>query len=276
MPTRTCQRHQSRRVSHAIPRNAAAILWLTSSAALGAAPTNDARVAQFKRLPNWTGLWVTAHWQVGLSGRVAGGEQELRKNLQLLKAPPYNTEWNGRYQAGMQDQAMMEARTATLRACTRSFPALMEAPWQFQIAALPEETLLVFENGQVRHVYTDGRRHPSGDDIWPTPLGDSNGHWEGDTLVVDTVARDASEPLAPRAWVSMLSDGAHFTERLRLVDANTLEDQLRIDDPVAFTHPWDITLRYSRVTEMNRMIPMNCVDNDRNPVVDGRTIITQP
>lgn len=253
---------------------AAAILCLTAAVALGTTPVNEARVAQFKRLPNWTGLWVTAVWQVGLSGRPPGGEQELRANLQLLKAPPYNAEWNARYQAGVQNKAMMEARNATIRACTRSFPALMEAPWQFQVATLPEETLVVFENGQVRHVYTDGRAHPSGDDIWPTPLGDSIGHWEGDTLVIDTVARDSTEPLAPRAWVSMLSDGAHFTERMRLVDASTLEDRLRIDDPVEFTHPWDITLRYSRVTEMNRMIPMNCTDNDRNPVVDGKIIIT--
>jgi hypothetical protein len=252
----------------------AVILCLTAGVAAGATPAKDTRADQFRRLPNWTGLWVTSIWQVGLSGRPAGGEQELRANLHLLKSPPYNAEWNSRYLAGVQDKTMMEARNATIKACTRSFPALMEAPWQFQVATLPEETLVVFENGQVRHVYTDGRAHPSGDDIWPTSLGDSIGHWEGDTLVIDTVARDASEPLAPRAWVSMLSDRAHFTERVRLVDANTLEDQLRIDDPVAFTHPWDITLRYSRVTEMNRMIPMNCTDNDRNPVVDGKIIIT--
>jgi len=74
----------------------------------------------------------------------------------------------------------------------------------------------------------------------------------------------------------MLSDSAHFTERLRLVDENTLEDRMHIDDPVAFAHPWDITFRYARVTEMNRMIPMNCEENDRNPVVDGKIIITKP
>ena len=253
-----------------------AMLSLASAIALGATPADSARVAQFSRLPNWTGLWVTSVWQVGLSGRVAGDEAELRKHLQLLTTPPYNAEWNSRYQAGMQDKATMDARNATLRACTRSFPAVMEAPWQFQVATLPEETLVVFENGQVRHVYTDGRPHPSGDEIWPTPLGDSIGHWEGDTLVVDTVARLSSEPLAPRAWVSMLSDSVHFTERLRLVDENTLEDRMHIDDPVAFAHPWDITLRYARVTEMNRMIPMNCEENDRNPVVDGKIIITKP
>src|SRR5882757_2375016 len=100
---------------------AAAILCLAATTALGATPNSDARVAQFKRLPNWTGLWSLSVWQVGLSGRPPGGEPELRAKLQLLKPPPYNPEWNSRYQAGMQDKAMMEARNATLRACTRSF-----------------------------------------------------------------------------------------------------------------------------------------------------------
>lgn len=252
------------------------ILCCTTTASLAAAPTDATRAAQFRRLPNWTGLWTSSVWKLGVSGRPVGGEQKLRANLQLLKAPPYNPEWNNRYEAGLKDTAMMAQRDATLKVCSRSFPALMESAWQFQIATLPEETLFVFENGQVRHIYTDGRTHPSGDDIWPTPLGDSVGHWDGDTLVIETIARDASEPLTPRAWVSMLSDGARFTERLRRIDDNTLEDQLQIDDPTSLAHPWTMTLRYGRVTEMNRMIPTNCVENDRNPVIEGKMILTTP
>ena len=254
----------------------AALLCLWIAPAQGAPRSDALRATQFMRLPNWTGLWVSSAWKLGISGRPVGDEHALRANLQLIEAPPYNAEWRQRYQTALQDKAMMASRDATLRVCSRSFPALMEASWQFQIAALPEETLMLFENGQARHVYTDGRLHPSGDDIWPTPLGDSIGHWEGHTLVIDTVERLSSEPVAPRAWVSMLSDKAHFTERLRLVDANTLEDLLRIDDPAAFDHPWELNLRFTRVTEMNRMIPTDCVENDRNPVIDGQTVITAP
>jgi hypothetical protein len=254
-----------------------AALLCTSMAPAQAAPRSDAlRAAQFERLPNWTGLWISSAWKLGISGRPVGDEKELRANLQLLKAPPYNSEWNRRYETGIRDTAMMTQRNATLKVCTRSFPALMEAAWQFQIATLPEETLLVFENGQVRHIYTDGRPHPSGDDIWPAALGDSVGHWEGDTLVIETIARDSSEPLTPRAWVSILSDGARFTERLRRTDTNTMEDQLQIDDPTTLTHPWTLTLRFTLVTEMNRMIPTNCVENDRNPVIDGKILLTTP
>ena len=256
--------------------------WLLWPCALGmaqagaGAPADAARAAQFAKLPNWSGLWMSTAWNLDVSGRPPGGEEELRSKLQLIRPPPYNAQWAARYQAALQDKAALSARNATFKVCTRSFPAIMESAWQFEILTLPEETLLVFENGQVRHIYTDGRQHPSGDELWPTPLGDSLGRWQGQTLVVDTVARSATEPMAPRAWVAMLSEAAHITERLRRIAANTLEDRLLIEDPVAFANPWELTLTFRRVTEMNRMIPADCTENDRNPVIDGKMVITNP
>jgi hypothetical protein len=112
--------------------------------------------------------------------------------------------------------------------------------------------------------------------LWPVRLGDSIGRWEGDALRIETVARDSTEPLAPRAWVSMLSDQAYFTERLRLIDADTLEDQMTIEDPVAFAGPWHMNLKYARQKAVNRLLEYNCIENDRNPVVDGKMIIRSP
>jgi hypothetical protein len=88
----------------------------------------------------------------------------------------------------------------------------------------------------------------------PSRVGDSIGHWEGDMLIVDTIAR-TSEPIAPRAWLSFLSDGAHITERLRMVNRNELEDRLTIEVPIALAWPWHIELKFTKVPEMNRMIP---------------------
>jgi hypothetical protein len=257
-------------------RNVLLVLSVFVFAEVAATPRDATRVAQFARIPNWSGLWVSAVWNPTISGRPVGGEEELRAGLQLIKSPPYNAQWGEKYESALQDKTALAARNATFKVCARSFPALMEAPWQFEIATLPEETLLVFENGQVRHVYTDGRAHPTGDNLWPTPLGDSIGRWEGQTLVIDTVARSASEPITPRAWVATLSEAAHFTERLRRIDGNTIEDQMRIEDPVALASPWVLTLRFRRVTEMDRMIPTDCTENDRNPVVDGKMVITKP
>jgi hypothetical protein len=240
-----------------------------------AAPNSAARVRTFASLPDWTGMWQSAAWPVGVSGRVPGGEAQLRDSLQLIRHPPYNAEWEAKFQAGMKNTAALAAQDATLKVCSRSFPAIMEAVWVFQIVVLPEETLLIFENQQVRHIYTDGRRHPPKEELWPTRLGDSIGHWEGDTLVVDTTAR-APEPIAPRAWLSMLSDEAHFTERLRAVNRNEFEDQITIEDPVALGQPWHMALEFKRVPEMNRMLPFDCSENDRNPIIDGKMTITAP
>ena len=236
-------------------------------------PNSPARVHAFAELPDWSGIWQSAAWPLNASGRVPGGEAQLRKTLQLLHEPPYNTEWERKYAEGMSNAAALAAKSANFKLCSRTFPALMEGPWMFQIAVLPEETLLIFENDQVRYLYTDGRQHPAAEDLWPTRLGDSIGRWEGATLIVDTIARMSSEPLAPRAWLSLLSDHAHFTERFRLLSPDELEDDLTIEDPVALARAWQITLRFHRVTQLNRMIPYDCTENDRNPVVNGKLTI---
>lgn len=241
----------------------------------GADGSSAARLRRFAALPDWSGIWRSAAWPLGANGRVPGGEAQLRGSLQLLLPPPYNPEWGAKYATGVRDPSFAQ-KSATFKACTRSFPSLMEGPYMFETAVLPDETLLVFENEQVRHIRTNGRGHPGADELWPTRLGDSVGHWDGDTLVVDTIARLASEPVAVRAWASLLSDRAHLVERLRMTNRNELEDQLTIDDPVAFATPWHMTLKFVRVTGLDRLIPTDCDENDRNPVVDGKLIITPP
>ena len=228
-----------------------------------AKPNTAARVRAFAALPDWSGIWQSSAWPLGVSGRPVGDEAQLRATLQIIRPPPYNAEWQAKYEAGLKNTAALAEKTATFEVCTRSFPAVMEAPWMLEIAVLPEQTQLIFENGQVRHVYTDGRSHPTGDDLWPTLLGDSVGHWEGQTLVIDTVARIASEPLAPRAWVSFLSERAHFTERLRQSAANTIEDELTIDDPSALAKSWRMTLADTRVKELDRLLTADCTENER-------------
>lgn len=257
-------------------------LWLFASlcvplwgGAVAGGHNPPARAHAFAALPDWTGLWVSEVWSVEVSGRPAGGDVVLKQTLQLIRPPPYNPEWKAKYDEGMKDTVALAKLGATFKVCTRGFPAIMEAPWMFQVAVLPEETLLIFENQQVRHVYTDGREHPSADELWPTRLGHSIGRWKGDTLVIDTVARK-EEPLAPRAWLSQLSERAHFTEELRMSAKDTLQDDLTIDDPLTLAHPWRIQLTYKRVSQLDRLLDWDCTENDRNPVVDGKMTITSP
>jgi hypothetical protein len=114
-------------------------------------------------------------------------------------------------------------------------PRLLLLPFPVQIVQVPGQVIMLFEYDHfIRQISLDGRPHAS--DLDATWMGDSIGHWEGDTLVVDTVG------LNDKAWLDQVghphSDALHLVERIRRVDRDTLKDDLLIDDPKAYTQPW--------------------------------------
>ena len=245
------------------------------------AANSAARVHAFARLPDWTGYWA---WDSGVALEPLSGEVDpallgqVFANTQLAAHPPYNAEWDARYRTALDAGNALRASgrdDAASKGCTFGFPAQMEAfDETFQAMSLPEETVLLFQRGETRHIYTDGRAHPRKDDLWATVEGDSIGRWEGETLVVDTVARKAG-PIGFFAAYSPLSEQAHFIERIRMVSSDVLEDQMTIEDPVALVRPWTMTIRYSREKGLDRFIGYDC-EHDRNPIVDGHLTIAPP
>jgi hypothetical protein len=105
-------------------------------------------------------------------------------------------------------------------------------PWQFTIVQTPAQVYMLFEYLHVWRLITMNQPHPK--DLDASWLGDSVGHYEGDTLVIDTVGYN------DKTWLDMVghphSDQLHTIERLRRVDHDTLELQLTIEDPKAYTH----------------------------------------
>jgi len=98
---------------------------------------------------------------------------------------------------------------------------MMDGAPPLQFVVTPEETLIFNTYRDLRHIYTDGRAHPPEEDRWPTTWGDSVGRWEGDTLVIDTVSvREPNKYFGISVW---LSDGAHYTERLRMTSPDRIE-----------------------------------------------------
>jgi hypothetical protein len=71
-------------------------------------------------------------------------------------------------------------------------------------------------------------------------LGDSRGHWEGDTLVVDTTN------YKPRSFMSRSSEQLHVVERLSRTAPDTLTYQITIDDPGTWTRPWSLMIPLKR------------------------------
>lgn len=98
-----------------------------------------------------------------------------------------------------------------------------------------------------RIIYMDGRDFPE------VPLhtwnGYAIGHYEGDTLVIETRDIIGWEPRAQR-WLDRLghpfSDELSITERIRRVDDDTLENQITIDDPIAYERPWTGVMTYRK------------------------------
>lgn len=55
-----------------------------------------------------------------------------------------------------------------------------------------------------------------------------------------------------------------------------MEDQMTIEDPVAFAHPWKVTLTFKRMKGVDRLVPVDCQENDRNPLINGEFKIAPP
>ncbi len=81
--------------------------------------------------------------------------------------------------------------------------------------------------------------------LWPRYMGDSIGHWQQDTLVVDVIDLTAKTFLHDNSMPH--SDSLHVVERLRLLDGGkTLQNQITLDDPAILSKPWVMTVLYDR------------------------------
>jgi hypothetical protein len=247
-------------------------------------PAQPPRTAQFQQLPDWRGYWVSAVNDVDISGYPVAGTAGF--NLQLIGFQPGVPWKQGHVAAAQADMARLFPQGDGQRKGTGwGYPLMMELVPPTQFLVTPEETLVINSYRDTRHVYTDGRAHPPAEDRWPTPWGDSIGHWEGDTLVIDTVSVQQpnviliSNILAgvadpPRFGMPPLSDQAHYVERLRKTGPDSMELTMTIEDPVTLASPWVVKLAYKRATGMDRMFH-EAFQNDRS-VPDGSSATIAP
>jgi hypothetical protein len=145
--------------------------------------------------------------------------------------------------------------------CLPGTPARIHTvPFLRKFVQTPGLLLLLSEaNASYRQIFIDGRPLP--EDPNPSWNGYSTGHWEGDTLVVETSGfRD--EQWLDR-WGSPLTDKAKMTERFRRVNFGTLEIELTVDDSKAYTMPW--TVRLSQSIALNtELLDWICLENEKD------------
>ena len=130
----------------------------------------------------------------------------------------------------------------------------------FEIFQTPKEVLFIHEfDSAVRRIYLDGRAHPDG---WPFGwMGHSVGHYDGDSLVVDTVGFN------DKTWFDRAgnfhSDALHVVERFTpmgsLNDMMAMQYEATIEDPQVFTRPWTIRMPlYRRLEDNAQLLEFRC------------------
>ena len=201
--------------------------------------------ASIQKLPDLNGLW-----EMTFGGRRGTRPQEMSLTpkyaaiLQAFRAaPPEDSPASNCVPPGM--------------------PQIMAQPYPIEILYTPGMVTIIAEAYmQVRHIYTDGRAHPDDPDL--TFNGNSIGHWEGDTLVVDSVGFTPDTPLGMNMGTRH-SDKMQIVERFHLTDPSTLEIATTIDDPEALAKPWTRTISYGRHKDWT-LAEYICQQNNRNSV----------
>jgi hypothetical protein len=202
------------------------------------------------KLPDFGGLW-----EVGGGGPRGGGAE-----------PPSLTP---AYAATLQEYRDATARGEiedgpSANCVPNGMPSIMTQPYPIEILYTPGKvTILIEAYAQWRQIFTDGRKHPEDPDL--TFNGHSIGHWEGETLVVDTVGFTTDTFMG--AGGMRHSEQMHIVERFRLVDGDRLEIQTTIDDPEALTKPFTRTASYGRHRDWT-LAEYVCQQNNRNFTTD--------
>jgi hypothetical protein len=135
-------------------------------------------------------------------------------------------------------------------------PRTMYMPYPFQIFQTPGQVTILSEYvHSVRKIYIDSEHSENpAQQLW---MGDSRGHYEGDTLVVDTVN------FTDQTWFdrsgNFHSDALHVVERFTRTSPDHLLYEVTIDDPEVFTEPWEMSMPlYRRVEGNARLLEYEC------------------
>ena len=121
----------------------------------------------------------------------------------------------------------------------------------------PKEVVMIYSgDAQVRHVYLDV---PHSANPKPSWYGESVGHYEGDTLVVDTIG--LNDQTVIDNYRTPHTEKLHVQERWKMIDGGaTMEVTVRVEDPDTFNEPWSAVQRYRRVQqEMDEEV---CAENN--------------
>jgi len=198
--------------------------------------------------PDWGGIWTPNFAVPGPSGGdMPSLTPQAVAQLKLMEAADARNE---------------EPATAAANCLPPGMPTIMFMPYDVEFLFTPGRVTIIQEAYmQVRRVFTDGRAHPA--DVDPTFNGHSIGHWEGDTLVIDTVGLGHKTPLG----FNRLYHGPqlHVVERIHLTAPDKMEDDMTLTYPDVLAKPWTMVRTYTRHRDLDQL-EFICEENNRNQV----------
>ncbi len=203
-----------------------------------------AAYAELAQWPDWSGVWSPG---VGSGSRVTPTPPVLTAEGQRIAAE---------FEAGKAEGRNLQ--TAAANCVPNGMPGIMRLPYPIEFIYSPGRVNVMIETySEIRRIYVDGRALPEDPDLFFN--GSSVGHWEGDTLVVDTVGISPLVSVVP---------GIHATEQTRFQerisrDGDILTDEITLTDPTLFAEPYVMVQKYTRKADWE-MREYVCQENNRD------------
>ena len=229
-----------------------------------AAQAPSYRAPRLNGRPNLNGIWQalgTAHWdlqdhsaqpssfyQLGAVGAIPAGQGVVEGN-----EIPYKPE---ALEKKRQNSANRWTQDPEVKCYMPGIPRATYLPFPFQIIQSQSDILFTYEFATANRVVNMGKPREAATDTW---MGTSNGHWEGETLVIEVTG------LNGLAWLdragNFTSDAAKITERYTAASPDRLLYEVNIEDPQVFTRPWKISMPLYRRSEKNaQLLEFKCVE----------------
>jgi hypothetical protein len=242
-------------------------------------PTAGQETYQAPRLkgtdkPDLTGIWqamTTANWDIqdhsadaGTAPRVVGiyGAQHPGQGIVEGNDIPYRPEAMAKKQENLKNRLAVDHDNLNTvgdpeaKCYLPGVPRATYMPFPFQILQSTDKVVIAYQYANASRTIPLGKASEAPVDFW---MGWSNGHWEGDTLVVDV------KGFNDMTWFDRAgnyhSDALHVVERYTPMTPNHLMYEATIEDPNVFSRPWKISLPlYRRMEKDVQLLEFKCVD----------------
>ncbi|MDP9082754.1 MAG: hypothetical protein M3N50_03190 [Pseudomonadota bacterium] len=206
------------------------------------------------QVADFSGIWTDAEDQEKKFAHL--------KNFQL----PYKPDWAEKYRLiRAKSQRGEHIHDGTSECLPPGMPRFFIFLYPIEILETPGQVTILTEYfNETRRIFTDGRPHPKPDDLEPTFRGHSIGHWEGKTLVVDTVGVRGDTLFS--AAGAPHSDQMHIIERIHATGPNNLDWNATVEDPVALTTPFIINAKLKRAPATDEIREYVCEESRNHDV----------